>query len=139
LYVCHGRARAVRLVPAGDAVKLEQLWEGRIAGGRRTPSAVLWDGLLYAVTTDGMLDVLDARTGEAMYQQRLNVGQVYASATAAGKYLFFGGTKGAEVAIGPGKEFHEVARNQVEGFGSCPVFNGRRLYLRGQQHLFCIE
>lgn len=82
LYTFDSRARALRLLPAGeDAVKLEQLWESRISGGRRTPSAAWHDGLLYAVTTDGKLDVLDARTGEGVYQERLNVGDVYASAT----------------------------------------------------------
>jgi outer membrane protein assembly factor BamB len=139
LYVCGDRARALRLTAAGDdAVKVERLWETRISGGRRTPSAVLHDGLLYAVTTDGKLDVLDARSGEAVYQQRLNVGEVYASATAAGKYLFFGGTKGAAVAVKAGKEYDEAASNKVDGFGSSPVFSGRRLYLRTRQYLYCI-
>jgi outer membrane protein assembly factor BamB len=139
LYNFHGRARAVRLIPAGAAaVKLEQLWETRIAGGRRTPSPVFHDGLLYGTTTDGMLDVLDAKTGASVYQQRLNVGEVYSSATVAGNYLFFGGTKGATVVVAPGREYREVARNQLEGFGSSPVFRGRRMYVRTRQHLYCI-
>jgi outer membrane protein assembly factor BamB len=139
VYVCHGVARAVRLVPAGeDAVKLEQLWETRISGGRRTPSAVLHDGLLYAITTDALLDVIDTKKGKLVYQRRLNIGQDYASATAAGKYLFFGSTGGTALVLKPGKEYAEVARNKIEGFGSCPVFYGQRLYLRTQQHLYCI-
>jgi outer membrane protein assembly factor BamB len=139
LYVFHDKGRALRLVPAGDdAVKVEKLWEGRISGGRRTPSSVFHDGLLYAVTTDGLLDVLDATTGEPVYKQRLNIGEVYASATMAGKYLFFGGTRGAAVAIKPGRNYQEVARTKIEAFGSCPVFSGQRLYLRTQQHLYCI-
>jgi outer membrane protein assembly factor BamB len=139
LYTFGGTARAVRLVPAGDdAVKLERLWECRLRGGRRTPSAVLHDGLLYAVNTDGFLDVVDAHTGQAVYQQRLNVGEVYASATAAGEHLFFGGTKGEVVVVKPGMEYEEVAHTRAEGFGSCPVFSGRRLYLRTRQHLYCI-
>jgi outer membrane protein assembly factor BamB len=139
VYTFDGRARASRLVPAGDgAVKLERLWEKPISGGRRTPSSLLLDGLLYAVNTDGTLDVLDAATGELQYQQRLKIGEVYASATAAGGYLFFGGTKGETVVIKPGKEYQEVARSKVEGFGSSPVFSGRRLYLRTRQNLYCI-
>jgi outer membrane protein assembly factor BamB len=139
LYTFGGTARALRLVPAGEgAVKVERLWECRLRGGRRTPSAVLHDGLLYAVTTDGFLDVVDARTGQAAYQQRLNVGEVYASATAAGDYLFFGGTKGEVVVVKPGKEYEEMGRTRVESFGSSPVFSGRRLYLRTRQHLYCI-
>jgi outer membrane protein assembly factor BamB len=140
LYVCHGKAQALRLVPAGDdAVKLEKIWESRISGGRRTPSAVIGNGLLYAVTTEGILDVLDASTGKALYKERLNIGEVYASAALAGKYVFFGGTRGKTVVLKPGKEYEEVARSQVEGFGSSPVFRGSQLYLRARQYLYCIE
>jgi outer membrane protein assembly factor BamB len=139
LYVCHGKARAVRLVAAGDdAIRLEQLWESRITGGRRTPSSVIHGRHLYAVTTDGKLDVLDVKTGQSLYQERLNIGEVYASATAAGSYIFFGGTRGKAVAIKPGEEYQPMARTQVEGFGSSPVFSGQRLYLRTQKHLYCI-
>lgn len=139
LYGAPGDARAVRLVASGEgAVKLEKLWERKIAGGRRTPSPVLYDGLLYYVTTDGMLDVLEASTGEAVYRQRLDVGGVYSSATAAGEYLYFGGTKGTTVVVKPGREYKEVARNKLEGFGSSPVFSGRRLFVRTQQHLYCV-
>jgi len=140
IYICHDKARAVRLVPAGeDAVKLEQLWECRISGGRRTPSSALHKGFLYAVTTDGLLDVVDAKKGKPVYQQRLNIGQDYASATVAGKYVFFGSTGGTAVVIKPGKEYEEVGRNKIEGFGSSPVFSGERMYLRTQQHLYCIR
>jgi outer membrane protein assembly factor BamB len=139
IYVCHGTARALRLVPAGsDAVKLEQLWECRLSGGRRTPSSVLHDGLLYAVTTDGILDVVEVKKGKPVYKQRLDIGEDYASATAAGKYLFFGGTGGTAVVVKPGKKYQRVARNKIEGFGSNPVFRGQRMYLRTRQHLYCI-
>jgi len=34
----------------------------------------------------------------------------------------------------------EVARNRLgEGIWASPVFAGRRLYLRGFEHLYCIE
>jgi outer membrane protein assembly factor BamB len=139
IYTTHGKARALRLVAAGaEAVKPEQLWEARLTNGRRTPSAGLHDGLLYTATTDGKMDVLDAKTGELVYQRDLGIGEVYCSITVAGKYLFAGSTKGAAVLFEPGKEYREVSRNQIEGFGSNPVFSGRRMYLRTKQYLYCI-
>jgi outer membrane protein assembly factor BamB len=139
LYGAPGEARAVRLVPAGEgAVKLEKVWQAKLAGGRRTPSPVLYDGLLYFVNTDGMLDVLDAATGEAVYRQRLDIGSVYSSATSADGYLFITGTKGTTLVLKPGREYKEVARNKLEGQGSSPVFRGKRMFVRTQQHLYCV-
>src|SRR5207244_2522682 len=71
IYVTHGMARALKLVPDGDdKVKVEQLWQARLQGGRRTPSGVLHDGKLYTVTTEGKMDCLDAKTGELVYQHQ---------------------------------------------------------------------
>jgi outer membrane protein assembly factor BamB len=139
VYGFPGGARAVRLLPSGqDAVKLEKLWEARTAGGRRTPSPVLHARLLYAVTTDGILDVVDAANGDLVYRKRLGLGNVYSSATVAGEYLYLSGTQGTTLVIAPGREYRQVTQNKVEGFGSCPVFSGRRLFLRTRQHLYCI-
>ena len=97
LYAIPGGARAVRLVPAGeDAVKLAKVWEAKTAGGRGTPSPVLHEGLLYAVNTDGILEVLDAATGAMVYKQRLEIGSMYSSVTAAAGYLYLGSTCAAQ-------------------------------------------
>jgi outer membrane protein assembly factor BamB len=139
LYAVPGGARAVRLVPGGKAgVKLEKVWDKRAAGGRRTPSPVLHDGLLYAVNTDGILEVFEAATGEPVYKERLEVGSVYSSVTAAGGNLYLSGTRGMTIVLAPGREFREVARNKLEGFGSSPVFSGRRMFVHTRQHLYCI-
>jgi outer membrane protein assembly factor BamB len=139
VYAVPGGARALRLVPAGeDAVKIEKLWEARTGGGRRTPSPVLHDGLLYSVNTDGILEVLDAANGGAVYKQRLDIGSLYSSITSAGNYLYLGGTRGTTIVLAPGREYREVARNKLEGFGSSPVFRGRRMFVRTRQHLYCI-
>jgi len=138
-----GPARAVRLVSAGeDAVKLEKLWErGLAAGGGFIASPVLHQGLLYSASTQGFLDVLDASTGAAVYRERLNIGSVWASVTAAGDYVYISGTSGTTLVLAPGRTYREVARNQLEtrgDLGSSPVFTGRRLFLRTWEHLYCI-
>jgi outer membrane protein assembly factor BamB len=139
LYGMPGEARAVRLVPAGEnVVKLEKLWEKRLAGGRRTPSPVLYDGLLYGVNTDGTLEVVEASTGEPVYRRRLEIGSLYSSVTAAGEFLYLSGTKGTTIILAPGREYREVARNKLEGFGSSPVFSGQRMFVRTRQYLYCI-
>jgi hypothetical protein len=140
IYGFPGGARAVRLEASGeDAVKLKKVWEARkTAGGRRTPSPVLHDGLFYGVNTDGILEVIDAANGEQVYQKRLDIGSVYSSATVAGDYLYFSGTNGTTLVVAPGREYRVVARNKLEGFGSSPVFSGRRMFVHTKQHLYCI-
>lgn len=139
LYVLHGKVQALRLLPAGDdAVKVERIWEAKLAGGRRLPSAVHHRGLLYSVTTDGMLDVIDTTTGDPVYTQRTNLGTVYSSVTAAGDYVFLGSTKGTTLVCAAERTYREVARNKLEGFGTCPVFNGKQIFVRTNGHLYCI-
>jgi outer membrane protein assembly factor BamB len=135
-----GQVQAVRLAQGeGDGAALEELWRAAAAGDRRTPSSLLHDGLLYAVNTSGILDVIDVKTGKPVYRKRLPLGSVYTSVTLAGGYLFIQDTRGKTLVLRPGRRYEAVAVNQLEGTGACPVFVGRRMYLRGQQHLYCIE
>ena len=119
-------------------LELESVWEGSATSGRRTPSAVYHDGLLYAVNTAGILDVTDAATGKPVYRQRLDIGNVFSSVTAAGSLLYVCGTKGTTVVFRPGRQYREVARNTLESTGCSPVFVRDRLYMRGSKHLYCI-
>jgi outer membrane protein assembly factor BamB len=136
--VTDGRAAAFRLVAAGENIKLERLWEEKISSGRRTPSPVWHDGLLYTANTDGILDVVDAASGKQVYRQRLNIGSLYSSAAFAGGSLYFSGTKGTTLVVAPGREFEERARNELEPLGSNFVFAGGRIFVRTKANLFCI-
>jgi outer membrane protein assembly factor BamB len=120
-------------------VTLTRLWSHEGAGEmHHIPSPVIHDGLIYGVTTGGFLNVLDAATGETVYRQRLATGQVYSSVTLAGGLLYVLGTGGKAVVLKPGRRFERVASNDLEGTGSCPVFAGDHLYLRGQKNLYCL-
>jgi outer membrane protein assembly factor BamB len=134
-----GQIRAFKLSQSdeGDVV-LAELWKASAARDRRTPSSVLHDGLLYAVNTNGMLEVIDTKGGEQVYKQRLPINHVYSSITLAGGYLFVLDMRGKAVVFKPGRRYEQVALNQLEGTGASPVFIGDHLYVRGQQHLYCL-
>ena len=117
---------------------IDPLWETDSSRGRRTPSPVYHDGLLYGITTAGILDVTDAATGEEVYRKRLDLKNVYSSITSAGDHLFISDTRGTTIVLKPGRKYEEVARNELEAFGSCPVFVDRRMYVRARKHLYCI-
>jgi len=140
LYVQEGKTSALKLpLPGRTDDGLEILWQGSASRGRRTPSPVLHKGLLYGATTEGILEVTDVESGETVYRKRLDFdGNLYSSVTAAGDFIFLGCTRGTTLVIKAGREFEQVALNKLENYGSNPVFAGKRMYLRGQQHLFCV-
>jgi len=133
-----------------DAVKLSKsqtgevtvtpLWSGDGSGERHhLPSPLLHDGLLYGVTNSGILEVKDAQTGKSVYRERLGLGQVYSSVALAGGLLYVVDLRGKAVVFKPGRTLAKVATNQLEGSGSCLVFAGDHLYLRGRQYLYCLS
>lgn len=140
LYVQEGKTTALKLPSPGKTDDgLEILWQVSASRGRRTPSPVLHKGLLYGATTDGILEVTDVESGEIVYRKRLDFdGNLYSSVTAAGDYIFLGCTRGTTLVLKAGREFEQVALNKLENYGSNPIFAGKRMYLRGQQHLFCV-
>ena len=112
---------------------------GGRGGERKLPSPVVHDGLLYGVTTNGVLDVVDVKSGKAVYRQRLPVGQIYSSIALAGGMLYVLDMEGKAVVFKPGAKFERVAVNRLEGTGSCPVFAGDHLYVRGKKNLYCLS
>jgi hypothetical protein len=85
------------------------------------------------------IDITDAETGGSVERRRLDLRKVYSSATAAGDLVFLSGTDGTTLIIEAAMPHREIIRNQVEGFGSSPVFVGNRMYIRTRQHLYCIH
>ena len=62
---------------------------GRGRGGeKRYPSPLVHDGLLYTANTNGVLEVLEMKTGTSVYRQRLPVRQVYSSLAMAGGLIY---------------------------------------------------
>ncbi len=122
-------------------VKVKSLWSNDGFGERhQLPSPLIHDGLLYGVSTAGFLEVRDVKTGKRIYRQRLGMnGQVYSSLSLAGGLLYLSDLRGKTVVFRPGRKFERVATNQLEGTGSCPVFAGDHLYLRGRSNLYCLS
>jgi outer membrane protein assembly factor BamB len=122
-------------------------------------SVLVHDGLLYALRGEGKLWVYDARTLAVVYSQQLDMESyhdydhpgVVASLSLAGKYIYAFDNQGHGIVLAPGRRFKQVARNRIgtcvsrrwvldpdEIFHSAPVFEGGRLYLRGEEYLYCI-
>jgi outer membrane protein assembly factor BamB len=142
VYYVHGPANAVRLPKsvAEPLKKVPALWKGKAKGGGYWfSSPVVHEGLLYAANDQCILTVLDAATGETVYEERLNLGgSTYPSISLAGNRIYISSDKGATVVLQPGREYKELARNQLEPFRSSLVFEGKRVYIRTAKNLYCI-
>ncbi len=125
-------------------------------------SPLLYQGLTYILSVDGVLTVIDTAKAEVVYQKLLDLSPYMihngivrtgcsGSPTLGGKYIYLFDNQGTCVVIEPGRAFKQVARNRLEqfyyaygapsyneNFSSNPVFSGSKMYLRGQVNLYCI-
>ena len=124
----------------GDELELTAKWEASHRGSRFYASAVIHDGLIYAVSTNHVLNVLDASNGQTIYKKRLNLGRepVWASLCVAGNYLYVSSRDGTTLVIETGGRYKELSRNTLEYFISTPVFHENRMYVRTSERLYCI-
>lgn len=104
---------------------------------------VMYEETLYVTKSqDPLLTIVDAKTGETLMEpQRLpSLNNLYASPLAANGRIYFSSRNGTTVVIKHGKEAEVLATNELgEGLDASPIAVGKRLYLRGEKHLFCIE
>ena len=106
------------------------------------PSPVLSGGILYLTKSNsGILSAYDAQSGRRLYgPQRLpGIRDLYASPVAAAGRLYITGRDGSTLVIEDGPDFTVLALNTLDdGFDASPAVVEGEIYLRGQQHLYCI-
>ena len=168
LWTCAGMSENPVVTPvlAGDLVYVGNSYKGKIvqairhAGAkgelsetdavawsyRKTasyvPTPLVHEGLIYFTrNSTGVIQCLEASTGTPVYEgKRLsNMKTVHASPILAGGHLYFASRDGAVAVVKAGREFEEVSNNQLDDvFDATPSVVGKRLYLRGRKHLYCI-
>ena len=121
-------------------IKLDAQWETTNTRANQLASPIFHDGLLYSVAETGIITVTDAKTGERVYRERLDFdgGRIDASLCLAGGYLFVSSTHGRTLVLKPGRDFQQVAKNELEGFSSSLAFAGTRIFVRAPGLLFCL-
>jgi outer membrane protein assembly factor BamB len=134
-----GGLTAVQLTAtAPDRVEGTTLWtaKARLAGS----SPLVFEGLVYFVDGNGVLQVLDAKTGAAVFTQAKTKDSkaMDASPTIAGRFLFVPSSKGAIRVYTAGPKPELVATNMLEASSSSPVAAGNYLYYAGKRTLYCI-
>jgi len=134
---------AFRLNGQGDIENTEHVvWEL----GRDTPdiaSPLLSSGRVYFHKgKSGSLTCVDAATGKPHYAATRipGISRVYASPVAAGGYVYLTGRRGTTVVIKDSDQLSIVASNSLgEGIDATPSPVDNELFIRGENHLFCIS
>jgi hypothetical protein len=124
----------------GDTLKLTERWRAETRGGLYAASPVVYDGLVYAVSSKHILNVLDAANGKMVYIKRLDLGRepTWPSLCVAGNYLYVTNRDGTTLVLATGRTYKELGRNQLEFVISSPVFYDNRMFLRTNVHLYCV-
>jgi hypothetical protein len=125
-------------------------------------SPLIHDGLAYCVNNAGVLTVFDLEKMTIVYQKFLDLDQLQAvhegagrglgiSPSLAGGNIYLVGNAGAVLIIKPGRTYQQLAKNKIESvimrnwqnrterFVAAPTFVGKRMFLRGDRFLYCIE
>ena len=128
---------AVRPDGTGDVSKTHVGWTLTRAAPL-TPSPLVVGDELYVVTDAGIATCLNARTGDVLWQQRLN-GTFSASPLFADGRIYFLAEDGVATVVAPGPQYRRLASNTLDGttLASMAVAGGS-IYIRSATHLYRI-
>ena len=142
-------AVAVKLGGKGDVTQTHVLWSGNKASYIPTP--VYNEGKLYFVNDAGFATCLDAKTGEVVYQERVQGASAsgrggkpfYASPVLANGHYYAVSRRNGAFVFGAKPEFKQVAQNTFSSddsqFNGTPALSGNRMFLRSDKFLYCVE
>ncbi len=136
------RGTAYRLSRAGDGrLEAEQLWTRQLSSERTYTTPLLAAGRLWVVFTDGVLEVLNTDTGEQLAQlsTRLEAWSGSPSPTLGGDRVVVGSEDGVILTFSHEDQPRPVGRMELEPHLATPLLDGERIYVRAEDHLYCIE
>ena len=146
-YVIGGRtpngALAIRAGGRGEVTASHVIWKA--GKGSNVPSPILHEGHLYFAHENlGIIYCLNAKTGEVVFEERLepSPGQIYASPVLVDGKIYFTARGGRTVVVAAKPKFERLADNTLEGdrgvFNSSAAVAGNRILLRSNKFLYAL-
>lgn len=103
------------------------------------PSPLVFGGLVYLSGEKGTLTVLDFKSGELVYEERVHQSTHRGSPVHADGKIFLTGSDGTVSVIRPGREFEVIAKNELgEYLAASPAISDDTIYLRTYEALYAI-
>lgn len=104
------------------------------------PSPLIHDDLVYLCRENGILLVLDRKTGEEVYMERTHSHRHRASPVLADGHLYLTARDGKITVVKTGRHFEIVAQNDTgESTAASPVISNGTIYLRTFDALWAIR
>ena len=129
--------QAIRPNGTGNVTASHVLWQ-RDKDCSYVPSPIAIGPYFLVVSDTGVATCLEARTGEALWRERLGP-HFSASIVTANGLAYFLSDRGVMTIVRPGPTLEIVARNELgEETYASPAISRSRIFLRGVGHLYCI-
>ena len=140
IFVVRAGARGDLTLPDGKASSEAVAWS-RTGRGSYMPTPLIYNGILYVLANNGLLDAYNVKDGEEVYRQRLPlVGSGFsASPVAADGKLYLSNEDGEMLVIAAGPKFTHIATNSMgEMLMATPALSNGVMYVRSSASLFAI-
>ena len=129
------------ITPATGALSNDHLVWSRRRDGAYMQTPIVYGDLLYNCRTNGVLSVYETRTGQRLYQQRIDGGGsgFTASPIAADGKVYFSSEDGSVYVLKAGPELEVLSENPMgETLMATPALSEGVLYIRTRGHLVAI-
>ncbi len=140
IFVVRPTARGDLTLPDGKASTEAIVWS-RTGRGSYTPTPLIYNGLLYVLNNNGVLDAYNLRTGQDVYRERLPlIGSGFsASPVAADGRIYLSNEDGEILIIAAGPEFKHLGTSSMgELLMATPALSDGVLYVRASASLFAV-
>jgi len=109
-------------------------------GGPYTPTPLIYGGLLYIVSNNGVLSAWRANTGERLYQQRVGNGGSYSASIVAGDgKIILSSEDGDMAVVKAGPKYELLSQNPAgEVIMATPAISDGVIFVRTGGHVVAI-
>lgn len=140
LTTADGGLKLFAVKPEGRGDLSAQIEWKQAKGAPRYNSPILVDDLIYTCNDQGIIAAIEAKTGDVVWQKRIQEAVFHSSPVYAAGKLYFCGEDGQTVVLAPGREYNELAINKLDdGCMASPAVIEGALILRTKKALYRIE
>ena len=140
IFAVKAGARGDLTLAEGKTANESVAWS-KTGRGSYMPTPLIYQGIVYVLANNGLLDAYDLKTGEEVYRQRLPlVGSGFsASPVAADGKLYLSNEDGDMLVIAAGKNYAHLGTNAMgELLMATPALSEGVMYVRSAQSLFAV-